>query len=82
MWKPRDKFYEQNNDMYSEKAFDIGLCRIHIEHGTLQITNRVVWWFSCDTQTVMYLLIKESSARRPDYIHMNDSNKLSLNVCS
>ena len=42
MWKSRDKFYEQNNDMYSEKAFDIGLCRIHIEHGTLQITNRVV----------------------------------------
>ena len=69
-----------NNE--SDSIITIGVCGLHVIHGSFQTGHKAVNWNVNSTLRGMYRLFKDSPARRADYTKMTGSTVFPLKFCS
>jgi len=73
---------KSNLDDCKRKLIDIGTCGLHVLHGAFRTGHEAAGWTINDFLRAIYMLFKDSPARKADFTSITGSTRFAKKFCS
>ena len=80
-WKVLSKIKKEREEGGLNKLINIGRCNLHVVHEALQSTTESMSWNLKNVMKGTYQVLKDSPARRKEYISITGSTVFPLQFC-